>query len=248
MPDVELFIPCAPKDYIKLSYVLDSVERCLPEITAAHITTRERIEPLGSFSFPVIYHLDREILDYDYTRFQFRPTWVYQQFLKLFQTVTPTDWYLVMDADRFVNHPLQIFNGEKPVMFLRDIDEANDWYFCYTEKMIGTGKVFDHTFLSECTLYYRPLIEDMLIAADLTYKEWLNKSAEIINATCCIADAELYGTWAYSQQPDLYEYRILRDNMRGKYGDWTAAEIEAYILDMAARDDVDFFTAHSWHD
>ncbi len=250
MPDVDLFVPCAPKDYVKLPYVLDSVDRYLPDITAAHITTRERIEPIGSFRFPVYYHLDRDVLDFDPACFKFRPTWVYQQFLKLFQQVT-SDWYLVMDADRFINQPLRLFDVYTPIMFLRDRDEYHVPYFDYNRQMIGMGKMFARSFLSECTLYKRSLIEDMLIASDMTYREWLNKSAEIITHNCCIADAELYGSWVYDQHPGLYAYLILRDHMLGKYadqGEWTANEIVAYVEDMRGRGDVDFFTAHSWHD
>lgn len=248
--DVDLFIPCAPKDYAKLWYVLDSVDRFLPDIMAAHIVTPTTIERIGGMRFPIHYHLDREVLDFDYSRFKFRPTWVYQQFLKLFQSVTE-DWFLVMDADRFINKPLRLFDGDTPIMFLRDRDENHAPYFEYNRKMLGIGKVFAHSFLSECTLYSRSFIEAMLITADLTPREWLVKSAEIISATCCIADAELYGSFMYDQYPDVYRFEMLRDYMRGKYaeqGEWTASEIAAYVAEMAAREDVDFFTAHSWHD
>lgn len=250
MPNVDLLIPCAPKDYAKLPYVLDSVDRYLPDIGAAHIVTPNLVSLEARYRFPLHMHLDQDILDFDFTRFKFRPTWVYQQFLKLFQTVTD-DWFLVMDADRFINKPLRLFDNDKPIMFLRDRDECHYPYFEYSKIMLGIGKWYEHSFLSECTLYSRSLIEDMLLSADLTPHEWLEKSVEIIDATCCIADAELYGSYTYINQRDLYQYRILRDHMLGKYaeqGEWTADEIAAYVSDMAARDDVDFFTAHSWHD
>lgn len=250
MPNVDLFIPCAPKDYIKLPYVLDSVDRYLPDIHSVHIVAPTLLGVESRYSFPIYLYSDREVLDFDYTRFKFRPTWVYQQFLKLFQAVT-ADWFLVMDADRFINKPLRLFDGDTPIMFLRDRDEHHDPYFTYSQKMIGVGKVYPHSFLSECTLYSRSLIEDMLLSADLTPREWLVKSAEIIDATCCIADAELYGSFVYSKYPDVYHFQVLRDCMAGKYaeqGEWTAEEIAAYVADMAAREDVDFFTAHSWHD
>lgn len=250
MPNVDLFIPCAPKDYVKLPYVLDSVARYLPDITAAHITTRERIRPIGELRFPTYYHLDRNVLDFDYTRFQYRPTWIYQQFLKLFQQVTE-DWFLVMDADRFINRELRLFDDDLPVMFLRDRDEYNAPYFEYSQQMIGVGKVYPHSFLSECTLYSRSFIEAMLVDGDYTPREWLDKSAAIITHDCQIADAELYGSFMYSRYPDVYRFKILRDHMVGKYadqGEWTAQEIADYVDKMRGRDDVDFFTAHSWHD
>lgn len=250
MPHVDLFIPAAPKDYAKLPFVLESVDRYLPDIVSAHIVTRTPIEPIASVGLPVFYHLDRDVLDFDYTRFKFRPTWVYQQFLKLFQSVT-ADWYLVMDADRFINRNLYLFDGDTPIMFLRDRDENHAPYFEYNRQMIGIGKVFAHSFLSECTLYSRSLVEAMLLEADYTPREWLDKSAEIITHDCCIADAELYGSFVYNRYPGMYRYEMLRDHMVGKYadqGEWTAQEIAAHVERMRGRDDVDFFTAHSWHD
>ena len=255
MPSVDLFIPAAPKDYVKLPFVLDSVDRYLPDITAAHIVTRKAIPPIieiptNGFRFSVQYHTDREVLDFDPQRFKFRPTWVYQQFLKLFQQVT-SDWYLVMDADRFINGPQDLFDGEHPIMFLRDRDENHAPYFEYNRAMLGIGKVYPHTFLSECTLYSRSQVEIMLLESGLTADQWLMKSAEIITRDCCIADAELYGSFVFSRQPDLYRFKVLRDYMQGKYanqGEWTSPQIAAYVEAMRGRDDLDFFTAHSWHD
>lgn len=250
MPNVDLFIPAAPKDYIKLPFVLDSVDRYLPDITAAHIVTPTEITLPREYRFPVMFHRDQDVLDFDYTRFKFRPTWIYQQFLKLFQQVTG-EWYLVMDADRFINTPQQLFDDGTPIMFLRDRDENHTPYFEYNKKMIGVGKVYDHSFLSECTLYSRSVVEAMLLECDFTIDDWLVESANIITHDCCIADAELYGSFVYSRQPDLYRFNILRDYMIGKYagqGEWTTEEIVAYVERMASRDDVDFFTAHSWHD
>lgn len=250
MPKADLFIPAAPKDYIKLPYVLQSVARNLTEIGFAHIVTPTPIKIEEEYPFEVRYYLDQEVVSFDKARFKFRPTWVYQQFLKLFQQVT-SDWYLVMDADRFFNKPQALFEGETPIMFLRDRDENHAPYFAYNQQMIKVGKVFQHSFLSECTLYSRLQIEIMLIESGLTIDEWLAKSADIITHDCCVADAELYGSFVYSRQPDLYRFRTLRDYMRGKYanqGEWTSAEIAAYVEDMRGRDDVDFFTAHSWHD
>jgi len=250
MLDIDLFIPAAPKDYIKLPYVLQSVARNLSEIKQAHIVTPTPISIDERYPFGVVYHLDYTVLDFDYMRFKFRPTWVYQQFLKLFQQVTG-EWYLVMDADRFINRPQVLFDGETPIMFLRDRDENHAPYFEYNRQMIGVGRVFEHSFLSECTLYSRFWIESMLIESGLTVDDWLERSAEIITHDCCIADAELYGSFVYSWRPDLYQYRVLHDRMWGKYasqGDWSPAEIVGCVAEMSQHADVDFFTAHSWHD
>lgn len=249
---VELVIPCAPKDEIKLSAVLASVDANLTEISAAHIITPNGVTVNNRYSFPVYLHADRDVVDFNPQCFRFRPTWVYQQFLKLFQDVTTTDWFLVMDADRFLNRPRSLFEDDKPMMFLSSRDQFYDFYFDYSQKMIGVGKVYTHSFLSECTLYNKTLIHEMLSASGLDKFGFLSKSAEIIDATCCIGDAELYGNFVWSRYPELYKPLVLHDEIRGKYpeahGEWSVPEIDRYVEEMRQRGDIDIFSAHSWHD
>ena len=250
--DVELVIPCAPKDECKLAEAIASVDRNMTGINAAHVITPNGVNVEPRYSFPVHIHHDRDVVDFDFTRFRYRPTWVYQQFLKLFQDVTASDWFLVMDADRFLNMPRALFEDDKPLLFLSSRDQLYDFYFEYSRKMIGVGKVYPRSFLSECTLYSKALIQEMLDSAGLTKQEWLEKSAEIIEATCCIGDAELYGSFVWSRYPDLYQPIILRDEIRGKYpemhGEWSLTLIKEYVAEMRLRADVDIFSAHSWHD
>lgn len=249
---VELVIPCAPKDEVKLTAVLASVEANLTGISAAHVITPNGVTVEGHYSFPVYLHHDRDVVDFDPQRFKFRPTWIYQQFLKLFQNVTATDWYLCLDADRFINRPLSLFEEETPILFLSSRDQGYDFYFEYSKRMIGVGRVYGHSFLSECTLYHKALIREMLDRSGLNQQDFLARSADIIDATCCIGDAELYGNFVWSRYPDLYKPLILRDEIRGKYpeyhGEWTAYEIALYVEEMKCHDDIDIFSAHSWHD
>ncbi len=249
---VELVIPCAPKDEIKLAAVLASVDANTTEISAAHIITPNGVRVDRRYSFPVYLHRDCDVVDFDPLRFKFRPTWIYQQFLKLFQNVTSTDWYLVMDADRFLNQPRPLFEDGQPMMFLSSRDQFYDFYFAYSQQMIGVGKVYEHSFLSECTLYHKMLIKEMVDRSGLNRWEFLARSADIISATCCIGDAELYGNFVWSRYPDLYKPLILRDEIRGKYpeehGEWSPQEIDLYVEEMRKHDDIDIFSAHSWHD
>lgn len=248
MSNVDLFLPAAPKDYAKIPFVLGTVNQYLFDIKAAHVVTPDGVDIKGIYRFPVYSHCDQDVLDIDYQRFAFRPKWVYQQFLKLFQTVT-ADWYLALDADRFLNIPLNCFEGERPVMFLSSNDQNHAAYFDYNRAMLGIDRVYPHSFLSEMTLYHRPLINSLLAAAGMTREEWIEKSYSLITALCCIGDAELYGNFVYSQYPDFYCYRVLRDSLQGKYnGGWNAEEIMRLIDEMKQRQDVEIYTAHSWHD
>lgn len=246
---VELFIPAAPKDYNKLPFVLRRVDRFLPDIQAVHVTTPTPLTIAPVYRFPVHMHADQDVLDYDMTRFQFRPHWCYQQFLKLFQRVTSTDWFLVMDADRFINRMLPLFNDDLPIMYLSNRDEYNPAYFAYTEAMLGMSRMYPHSFISEMTLYSRSLVDEMLQAAGMTQQEWLDKSAQIMNVERVIAEPELYGNFVYAKHYGLYHYLTLVDAMHGKYGgDYSDDELTALMAEMEGRSDVDIFSAHSWHD
>lgn len=248
---VEAFIPAAPKDYIKLPHVLRSIEAHLPDVSAAHVVTPQRLDWSNGYRFPVAYYADSEILDFDWNLFRYRPTWIRQQFIKLFQQVTASDWFIVIDADRFFNHALPLFENIHPIMYLSSRDQNHDVYFEYSRKMLGIGREYPHSFLSECTLYRQSLIEEMLGAAQMTRQQWLEKSAQIIDATCHIGDAELYGNYVYAKHPDLYRFQVIPDEMRGLYpgeGVWTDEEICKYIVEMSKRDDIDMFSAHSWWD
>lgn len=246
---VDLFIPCAPKDTGKLPFVLQAVHEHLPDIQAVHICSPSPIDALSDYRFPVVYHLDQDVLPFDFTRFRFRPTWIYQQFLKLFQSVTSSDYYLVMDSDKFVNHRLPLFDDEQPIMYLPNHDQLMPSYFEYSKAMIGVERVYPHSFLSEMTLYKRSIIEEMLERSGLTVAGWLEKSVKIIDVMTCPADAELYGNFVAFSHPDLYQYRVLVDEMRGKYqGDWSTMDLMFYQDEMRHRGDVDIFSAHSWHD
>lgn len=247
---IDVFIPVAPKDEVKLPFVLDSLECNLSEIGTVHIVTPNGLKPLDKRRWPIVYHHDRDILDYDWSKMKFRPTWIKQQFLKLFQTVT-SEWYLVIDADRMLNKPQLLFAGAKPFLFLSSRDQNWPCYFEYTQIMLGIGRVYPHSFLSECTLYNRAVISEMLKRASLDIQGWLDKTAEITSALCTPGDAEIYGNFAAAVHPDMYEYKVLRDEIRGKYsqqGKWTADELRDYVKEMRAKDDVDIFSAHSWHD
>lgn len=248
---VEAIVPASPKDYVKLPHVLQSIEANLPDVSAVHIVTPSGLQISNGYRFSIACHSDEQIIDFDWGRFRYRPTWIKQQFIKMFQQVTASDWFIVVDSDRFFNHAIPLFDNLQPILYLSNHDQNYDVYFEYSKKMLGIGREYPHSFLSECTLYKQTLVNEMLGCAGLTRQQWLERSAEIIDATCHIGDAELYGNYVYAKHPGLYRFEIVRDEMRGFYpgeGVWTDDSIREYIAEMKKRDDVDIFSAHSWWD
>lgn len=245
----ETVIPCAPIDLNKLPFVVESVLTHTDTI-GVHIITPDpaKVPSLGWTATHVFLHADQEVLNINpKALFKYRPNWVYQQFLKLFQDVTRTDWFLVIDADLLFNHYVPLFvNGRPQLLFGLNQDIGS--YFAFNEKMIGIGKVHHHSFLSECTLYDKMQIRNML--QDNGYRScmhFIEKAASIIDAECFPAESELYGSYICATQPDLYDFRYLKAALGGKYGGkpWTDDEIRARIREIAPQD-ADIFTIHSW--
>lgn len=249
-PPFETVIPCAPIDLNKLPYVVGALIQ-YTDTSGVHVITPAPFEVPrlpSTKDCPVTIHADKDVLDFDHTRFKYRPNWIYQQFLKLFQNVTETDWYLVIDADLIFADYVNVFAGEQPI-FLLGNDQLHEPYFCFTQRLFGFGKTFYYSFLSECTLYNKHLISDMLAYGGYLGKyEFLERAVEIIDGGCYPAESELYGSFVNLAYPGLYTFHHLRTALGGKYGNrpYTEKEIEDRIREVNSLGGADILTIHSW--
>ena len=242
---VDCIIPAAPKDYNKLPYVVEAI-RAHVQVETIHIVSPS---PTG-YDWPdVVEHRDSQVLPFDRSELPYRPNWTYQQLIKLFQDVTGQDWYLVLDADIVVNKPLPLWaeNG-KPILYLGR-DQNHGPYFEFNRKILGFGKVYDHSFLSECTLYSKRLVADMLAYCGLTLDGFWHKLIEIVSVGCCPAESELYGSYVYHEHPNLYDIQRIKSRLGGKYGShvWTDEEIRKQLQEARRKDpDTHLISLHSW--
>ena len=243
---VDLIIPAAPKDYNKVKYVVRQAREHI-NLDTIHVVVPEP-DKLQLGLDDVIVHADSDVLPYDREEMSFRPNWVFQQFVKLFQDVTANNWYLVLDADIFANKRLPLWNDSKPILYLGR-DQFYEPYFSFNQEMLGFGKVYNWSFLSECTLYSKALAREMLVHCGLTLDEFWTKAVEITARGCRMADSELYGSYVYRQHPDVYEIRKLATHLGGRYGSkkYTDGEIEQEVKKMKRdKPQVDIFSLHSW--
>lgn len=245
---VDMVIPAAPKDYNKLPYVISAV-RELIKVETIHVIAPSPSD-IGHSWNNVILHSDDEILPYDRSRLNWRPNWVFQQLLKMFQEVTRHDWFLVMDADIFAARPIPLWSKKgKPILYLGR-DQRHGPYFTFNRYMLGYGKVHPWSFLSECTLYNKRLIREMLTFCNLTRDQFWERLLEITNVLCCPADAELYGSYVTHEHPGLYEIRHLNATLGGRYGGlWSDKEIEDELKRVRSScGGVHLISLHSWGD
>jgi hypothetical protein len=241
---VDCVIPAAPKDYNKLPYVIDGLRQHV-QVETIHVVSPS---PTG-YDYPgVVWHRDSEVLPYDRSELTFRPNWTFQQLLKLFQNVTEHDWYLVTDADIVVNKPLPLWDHGKPILYLGR-DQNHSAYFEFNKQLLGFGRVYDHSFLSECTLYSKELVRDMLSFCGLDLDGFWRKLVEIEHIGCCPAESELYGSYVVHERPGLYEIWGVRSHLGGKYGShvWTQQEIEDQIKEARELNPhAHLISLHSW--
>lgn len=263
--DYEVVVPAAPKDYNKLPYLVNSIEKYLwpkpSHIYIIHPLTND-IKP--SLDVAHTYIDEQLVLNLDpnlATGFR-RSPWIYQQFLKLFQNVTRTPDYLVIDADLIINRDIRVFdvNTRKPYFFLGN-DQNHEPYYRYTQDMFGFGREFNYSFISEMMLFNKEVTYLLLqvfeaqrgnrirFALPTTREYKINWLYYVTCRNACDAwipaDYEIYGNFVEKYIPSMYIKKYIKNSLRGKYSQWTNEELENYIKEMKDTD-YDVITAHTW--
>lgn len=249
----DVLLPCAPKDYNKLPYVMKSVVDNIVGYDGIYVVSPTDIptDILSRLPYAYYSYLDSDLMPgIDREKWSYRPNWNFQQCLKLFQGVT-ADWYLTLDCDTFVNRPLSFVEDGKPVYYL-GWDQNMDYYFRYQKEMIGIGKVAPFTFIADMNLIYRPFVTEMLNKSGHSVKSFIEKSQAIVNKDCQMAEPELYGSYIWENHRDVYTYKKLKQ--RGFKGrvqkerdnvGWNEKEIADAIAEERNQD-IDTFSLHSW--
>lgn len=245
---MDLFLPAAPKDYSKLPFVVESVRACLPEIETIHIVTPDDAPIVGPVPRGVVRHLDGQVLPFAKAEMPYRANWIYQMFLKLFQDVTAGEWYMVTDADIIFARPLPLWNSSRPILYLAR-DQYSWPFFKFNEAVLGFGKVYDWSFVSECLIYSKRLVHQMLDFMHLDAAGLWHKTCEIIGPDCYPGEPELYGSYVMHEHPMAYEVRHIGATLSGKYGGqaWSDEEIRAEItLKRESDPECALISLHSW--
>lgn len=267
--DYEVVIPAAPKDYVKLNYLLSSLEYLNPQPKYVRIVCpHSKVYPtVPQLSWPrslcgaihdevsVLPGLD-PLAAHNFRR----PPWIYQQFIKLFQDITDTDNYLVVDADLIVNRPLDLLVDGKPKFFM-GVDQNHQPYFNMSQETFGFGREYPHSFISEIMMFNKGVcrrilaefflkyqLENSLVR--MTYEEAVELLYLFVAKKACEqwipADYEIYGNFVEKYFKNSYVKVPLKTNLKGKLQqNWSDEELQEYIINMKGKD-YDTFTAHTW--
>lgn len=252
-PVFDIFFACAPKDFNKLPYVVQSAVDNIEGYDRIYICVPQQIPDKILSKINVDYKLvyDDDVLPgVNRKRWKFRPNWCFQQHLKLFQEVTQ-DWYLTLDCDTIVNRRMKFFNDDTPI-YWKGTDQFFGPYFIFQVLMIGIPKINERSFIADMNFIYRPIINDMLKRNNYTRESFIEKSQKITTKWCCIGEPELYGSYCQKYYPSMYNEKYLKHHTYGGRPQrnltefkWNDNEIKQ-MIERASHLEVDTFSLHSW--
>jgi len=252
MKNYDIVIVAHEKDFNNIKHIVEHSEKNLT-FDSFHLILSERkefedFEKLKTLtSRPIYIHKETDVLVVDKDRINYRPNWIYQMLLKMFQNVTLNDNFLVIEADCIILNKLNFFNEDRTIIYLAR-DQNHEQYFNFN-RLFGFEREYNHSFISEFIMYDKKIINDMLSKFNCNS---VNDFLEIVynntNSNCYLADYEFYGNFLYKYYKEKIEFRNLSWDFTGKfltgnYPNWSDNEINDLIQKNAGKDVISF---HTW--
>lgn len=243
--DYDLLIPVAPKDYNKAPHVVRSaIEHLVPKPKSVFIVSPTKLDIPGT-----MWVDEQEVMPLDPTAAKKvkRPRWIYQQFIKMFQQCTFRDNYLIVDSDLIFNKDVELFTPEGKIKFFLGVDQNHAPYFNFMHLILGFGREYDHSFISELMMFSKETSDELLSYMGYNnVQEFYRVCCEILDENNhLIADYEFYGQYAYKMHPEQYEITRIKTDLSGKFSRYSDEEIEEAI-EAKKGTDYEVFTIHTW--
>lgn len=254
MPLFDIFLACAPKDYNKLPYVVESIAQNVSGFDSVFICAPTEIPHDIVGNIPISHYsvLDKDGLPgVNRDGWIYRPNWCFQQHLKLFQVLT-REWYLTIDCDTIINRQMTFFEKDGRPIWWMGPDQMHAQYFKFQEKMIGVPRLAKRSFIADMNLFNRKIINEMLVRNDHNRVSFIEKSQEITSEECYLGEPELYGNYCTKHFSGMYSEKSLSVALfAGKFQNnvndvvWSEEEMED-LIEEASRKPIDTFSFHSW--
>jgi len=123
MKKYDIVIVSHEKDFNNIKFIVEYAEKNLT-FDSIHLILSERKE-YGDLELiktltnkPIYQHKETDILKVDKERIKYRPNWIYQMFLKMFQDVTENDNFLVIESDCIILNKIDLFKDDKTIFHL----------------------------------------------------------------------------------------------------------------------------------
>lgn len=246
----DLLIVCHEKDYNNLKFVIECANNNL-DFESIHLIISDRcdydIKKLnGVCSKPIYKHVETDVLKISKDKISYRPNWIYQQLLKMFQTVTNNDNYLVIDSDCLILKPLNFFNQDRQVFYFTR-DQFHAPYFNFMSNVLGIEKQNNRSFISEIMMMNKNIINLILEYSNCkNVCDFLDLVYKHTNDNSYISEFELYGSFFYKNFNSNFEEKLLNYKMLGKNNEsFNDEEITNIIIN---NENLDICTIHNWSD
>jgi len=248
----DIVIVAHEKDFNNIKFIVENAVKNLT-FDSIHLILSERTEykdldTLKTYTNkPIRVHKESDVLIVEKSKLGYRPNWIYQMFLKIFQDVTENDNFLIIESDTIILKPLSFFEGGKTIFYLGR-DQNHKPYFDFNHKVFGFGREYPHSFISEFLMYDKKIVKNML---QLLECETPNDFMEIVykntNPNCYPADYELYGNFVAKYHKDKFTTKKLNSNFFGRRFEvspfWSNNEISDLIYKSDGKDALSF---HTW--
>jgi hypothetical protein len=246
--EYDLFIPVAPKDEVKLPFVIEYANKHLSHKKIFVCSPHKIINKITDKN--VVYINDKDVLDVpDKSFISFRPNWTYQQFLKLFFNYSEQEYYFALDADTIITKNLPLFTGGHPVWYY-GWEQNHFPYFLFNKKFFNLEKSLKHTGIGDLGLFNKNITQSFLNYTGCTSaSDLLRAVGPKTNVVFHFSEYETYANFANTHYTGLYKFKFLEQNNNGKDlnqgEDWTVSEIKQTI-DKYKKTDKSVLTLHSW--
>lgn len=249
MKNYDIVIVAHEKDFNNIKFIVEYSSICL-EFDSIHLILSNReeykdAELLSTLSNkPIYYHLENDVLSVDKSRISHRPNWIYQMLLKMFQNVTKNDNFLVIEADCVILNKLKFFNEDRTIFYLGR-NHYHQQYYNFNNKLLGIGREYNHSFISEFMMYDKKIIREFLNKTKCNnIDDFLELIYLYVDDNTYPSDYDLYGNFYYSNYPNNFETKILNFDMSGRYDNyWSNDEIKELINTHKDKDAISF---HCW--
>lgn len=246
LPEYDVFIPCAEKDFSKLPYVVNSVHRYLKPKQVYVCVPDDVYDQVEVKGFTLIK--DSDVLDPSIKEsITFRPNWTYQQFLKMFQNVTSCDMFLTVDADTIFCRSVDLFDRHDIPIWYYGASQNHRPYFALMEQEFSLKKELFHTGIGELGFFDKREVKRFLNHVNCkSGLELLERIAPKLTPTYHFSEFETYANFSRDNYifKQLHQYSYGRSIDDPKTVNWTGEEVQNLITALEGKTDT--LHLHSW--
>jgi hypothetical protein len=245
-PKIDVVICAGPKDYNKVKYTISQAKKHIKDnIEKFYVISPDKIDDLINLK-NVENHLDDDVLKINRSKIKHRPHWISQQFIKMLQQVSKSDYYVILDSDAILVNDISFFEGNKKILY-KARNQNHSPYFRFSQKLMGFGREYPHSLMCEVLLYDRKVCKHILERFDGDPNKFIDKSIEIITSNCYPADHEFHANYSWKHFRDEYVIRNINQKHHEKHNDgvWTDTEIQNMINKFTGKN-IDMFTIHTY--